>query len=246
MPTLEDELRRLMADDTARLHAAPDLLERVVRSHRARRSRVKAVAVAASVAAALVVVGGPAVYLSAGPAPTAGGPGTTSAVPEPPAIDDTPPAPTEPANLGDLGDGKEFGHVKVGYLPERLVWGNWSIDHGDSYSTSYNYKGDDEGSYRVQIFVYENGAVQELEDRLQTYRDEEEGQEVTVGGRSGYQVVTNVGEDGMAGTPTLFLKLGDRQWAEITFSPVYAKEFRDAEAVTAELNRIGEGLTSTL
>ncbi|MBF8187676.1 hypothetical protein ITP53_18425 [Nonomuraea sp. K274] len=51
---------------------------------------------------------------------------------------------------------------------------------------------------------------------------------------------------GMKGTPTLFLQMGDRQWAEIMFSPVYAEEFPGAEAVSAELKKIGEGLTSTM
>jgi hypothetical protein len=40
--------------------------------------------------------------------------------------------------------------------------------------------------------------------------------------------------------------MGDRQRAEIMFSPVYAKEFSGAEAVSGELRRIAEGLTSTL
>ncbi|MGW3346930.1 hypothetical protein ACWDA3_26760 [Nonomuraea rubra] len=245
MPTLEDEVRRLMADETARLRAAPDLLERVVRAHRDRRRRVRTAAVTASVIASMAVVAAPVVYLTAGSAPPAGERATTSAVPEPPAIDDTPPVRTEPETLGDLGDGRGFGHVRVGYLPERLRWSGWSIDHGDSYSTSWNHKGDDEGTYQVQIFVHEDAAVQELGDRLQIHRDEGEGEDVTVGDRSGYLVVTNVGEDGMAGTPTLFLKLADTQWAEIIFSPVYAKEFSGPEAVTAELRKIAAGLTST-
>ncbi|UBU13760.1 hypothetical protein [Nonomuraea gerenzanensis] len=246
MPTLEDQLRQLMTDETARLRAAPDLMERVVRADRDRRRRARAAVVAACVAASVIAVGTPFVYLNTGSAGPAGQRATTSAVPEPPAIDDLPPVRTEPEDLGDLGDGREFGHVRVGYLPKRLVWGGSSVDNGDSYSTSYFYKGDDEGSYRVGIFMWEKTAVSDLEERLQRYRDEEEGQDVTVGGRSGYLIVTNVGEDGMAGTPTLFLKLADQQWAEIFFSPVYVKEYSGPEAVTAELKKIGEGLTSTL
>ncbi|TYB60604.1 hypothetical protein FXF51_30775 [Nonomuraea sp. PA05] len=246
MPTLEDEIRRLMTDETARLRAAPDLLERVVRADRGRRRRAKAAAMTACVAASVIIIGAPVAYLSGGSAGPATERATTSAVPEPPAIDDIPPARTEPENLGDLGDGRAFGHVRVGYLPKRLVWGEWSVDNGDSYTTSYFYKGDEKGSYRVQIFMYEDQAMPDIEDRIRSHREEEEGQDVTVGGRSGYQVVANVGEDGMAGTPTLFLKLNDRQWAEIMFSPVYAKEFSGADAVTTELKKIGEGLSSTL
>jgi hypothetical protein len=134
----------------------------------------------------------------------------------------------------------------VGYLPERLKWSNWSVDFGDRYSTSYNFDGDKNGFYCVQIYMYEEAAVQEVDDRIQQYRDEGDGEEMTVGDRTGYLVIQNVGEDGMAGTPTLFLRMGDRQLAEIMFSPAYAKEFSGAEAVSVELKKIAEGLTSTL
>ncbi|GLW08294.1 hypothetical protein Misp01_34240 [Microtetraspora sp. NBRC 13810] len=246
MPTLEDEIRRLMADETASLQAAPDLLVRVLRSHRDRRRRAKAAAVVASVVASVVVAAPPVAYLTAGPATTTDEWSTVSPAPEPPAIDDTPPARSAPPDLGDLGDGREFGHVRVGYLPEGLQWSRWSVDLGDRYMTSYNREGDGEGSYRVQIRMYEEAAVQEVDDQIRAYRDEQDGEEVTVGGRSGYLVVRNVGEDGMKGTPTLFLRTGGRQWAEIAFSPVYAEEFSGAEAVDAELKKIGEGLTSTM
>ncbi|MEV6861909.1 hypothetical protein AB0M44_13020 [Streptosporangium subroseum] len=245
MPMLEDEIRRLMADGTARLHAAPDLLGRVMRSHRAKRRRARAAAVAASVAA-FVVVAPSIAYWTVDSVPTIGERSTFSAVQEPPAIDDTPPVPTDPPNLGDLGDGREFGHVRVGHLPKGLQWSRQSSDFGDTYSTSYNHDGDDKGYYQVQIRMHEEKTVQEVEDQIQAYRGEKDGEEVTVGSRSGYLVVQNVGEDGMKGTPTLFLKMGDRQWAEIMFSPVYAEEFSGAEAVSAELKKIGEGLTSTM
>jgi hypothetical protein len=246
MPAFEDELRRLMADETASLLAAPDLLGRVLRSHRDRKRRARAAAATAAAVASVVVVAAPVTYLTAGSVPTIGEQGTLSAVPEPPAIDDIPPVPTQPPDFGDLGDGREFGHVRVAYLPKRLQWSQRSVNLGDRYSTSYNYKGDDKGSYRVQIHLYEQEAVQEVDAHIEAYRGEEAGEEVTVGERSGYLVVQNVGEDGMKGTPTLFLKMGDRQWAEIMFSPVYAEEFSGAEAVSAELKKIGEGLTSTM
>jgi hypothetical protein len=238
---LEEEIRQIMADETARLQAAPDLAERVMRASRGRRTRARVAALAASVA---VIAAAPIAYLGVGSVATVGQQSTISAAPEPPAIDDTPPVASKPRELGDLGDGKEFGQVKVGYLPERLRWSNWSVDFGDRYSTSYNFDGDKNGFYCVQIYVYEEAAVQELDDRIQQYRDEGDGEEVTVGDRTGYLVVQHVGEDGMKGTPTLFLRMGDRQRAEIMFSPVYAKEFSGAEAVSAELKRIAEGLTS--
>ncbi len=243
MPTLEEEIRRLMADETARLHAAPDLAERVIRSSRSKRRRARVAALATSVT---VLAAAPLGYLTVGSVATTVPEPTISVAPEPPAIDDTPPVPSEPPSLGDLGDGKEFGRVKVGYLPERLRWSNWSLDHGDSYTTSYNFDGDEKGFYCVQIFVYEEAAVQEVDDRIQRYRDEDDGEEVTIGDRTGYLVIQHVGEDGMKGTPTLFLRMGGRQVAEIMFSPVYAKEFSGAGAVSAELRKIAEKLTSTL
>lgn len=242
MPTLEDEIRRLMADETARLHAAPDLVERVMRSSRNKRMRARVAAVGTSVA---VVVAAPVVYVSVGSVATTVDQPTVSAAPEPPPIDDTPPVPSDPPDLGDLGDGKQFGHVKVGYLPDRLRWQQWSIDYGDRYSTAFDHKGDKHGFYCVQIFVYEEAAVQEVDDRIQGYREEGDGEEVTVGDRTGYLIVQDVGEDGMKGTPTIFLRMTDKRWAEIMFSPTYAKEFSGAEAVTTELKKIAEGLTST-
>ncbi|MEU8354657.1 hypothetical protein AB0C27_01485 [Nonomuraea sp. NPDC048882] len=245
MPTLEEEIRRLMAEGTAGLHAAPDLTGRVVRSTRERRRRVRIAAVAASVAACVVVT--PAVaFFTIGTTPTAGERSTFATAPDPPAIDDTPPMPSAPPSLGDLGDGREFGRMKVGYLPDGLEWSGRSADWGDTYQVTYAYRGDEKGSYRLVIMVYEGSAVQEVEQRITAYRDEADGKAVTVGGRSGYLVVQHVGEDGMKGTPTLFLRTSDSQWAEIGFSPVYAAEYSGAEAVNAELLRIGQGLTSTL
>ncbi|MGP3934574.1 hypothetical protein [Nonomuraea sp. KM88] len=252
MPMLEEEIRQIMADETARLQATPDLAERVMRSSRGKRKRTRAAALAASVA---VIAAAPIGYVTVGSVATTGRPEpaisavpepTTSATLEPPAIDDTPPAPSPTPDFGDLGDGKEFGHVKVGYLPERLKWSNWSLDFGDRYTTSYNFDGDKNGFYCVQIYMYEEAAVQEVDDRIMQYRDEDDGEEITVGDRTGYLVIQEVGEDGMKGTPTLFLRMGDRQRAEIMFSPVYAEEFSGAEAVSAELKKIAEGLTSTL
>ncbi|MEV0382822.1 hypothetical protein [Nonomuraea sp. NPDC050643] len=245
MPALEDEIRRLMTDETARLHAAPDLVERVIRSSRAKRRRTKVAALATSAA---VVAAAPLGYLTVGSMTTTAQQQeqpTISTTLEPPAIDDTPPVPSDPPDLGDLGDGMAFGHVRVGYLPERLKWSRWSVDFGDKYSTSYNYESDTDGTYRVQIYMYEEATVEEVDTRIQQYRDEDDGEEVAVGDRTAYLVVQNVGEDGMKGTPTIFLKMGDKQWAEIMFSPVYAKEFSGEQAVSAELKKIAERLTST-
>lgn len=250
MSTLEDDLRRLMADETARLQAAPDLVDRVLRSSRrkkANRVRLSALAVAVAVAGAVT----PA-YLILGPSSTVqgtgyGGPVTVSetSLPEPPAIDDTgAPVPSKSADLGDLGDGKAFGRVQVGYLPDGLRWSHWSRDFGDKYTTSWNHDGDENGSYCVQIYVYEGQAVGEVDERVQAFRDEGQGKEVTVGDRTGYLLRQWVGEDGMEGTPTVILSVGEGRRVEVMFSSVYAKEFENAGAVDRELKRIAEGLTA--
>ncbi|MBN6056857.1 hypothetical protein JYK22_33325, partial [Nonomuraea sp. RK-328] len=167
-----------------------------------------------------------------------------SETPSPPAIDDSPPVRSEPPEFGDLGDGKAFGRVKVGYLPPRLQWAHRSQNYGDAYTTSWNYDGDRKSFYCVQIFVYENQTVQEIDDRVRRLRAEEEGKEVTIGDRTGYAVVENVGEDGEKGTPTLYLTMSERRRAMIMFSPVYAEDLGGAEAVDRELRRIAEGLTA--
>ncbi|GAA3130599.1 hypothetical protein [Streptosporangium carneum] len=257
MSTLEDGLRQIMADETERLHAAPDLADRVLRSSRRKTKRVRLTALAAAATVAAAVV--PA-YLVLGQDSTAvrggetGGmvatsvtsqPDAASAAPEPPAIDDTPePDPTATPDLGDLGDGRAFGHVRVGYLPEGLQWSHWSLDFGDRYTTSWNYDGDKNGFYCVQIYVYEGQAVQEVEERLRMHREVREGEEVTLGGRAGYLIRQGVGEDGGDGTPTVFVDMGGQRWAEVMFSPVYAKEFDDADAIARELRKVAEGLTA--
>jgi hypothetical protein len=235
---LEDQLRQIMAEETARLHASPDLVERVVRSSRRKRNRGRI----ATLATSLAVAAAAPLYLVA--APGAVQTPVVSETPEPPAIDDTPPARSEPPSLGDLGDGKAFKHVKVGYLPDGLRWSHWSLDFGESYTTSWNYDGDKNGFYCVQIYVYEGQSVRRIDDSVQAHRDEGEGEEVTIGDRTGYLIVEGVGEDGMKGTPTLFLNMGEQRRAMIMFSPVYAKKFRDAKAVDRELIKIAEGLTA--
>lgn len=239
MPTLEERLRQIMTDETAHLHAAPDLVERVIRSSRRRRRQGRLAALATS----LAVVAAAPLYVAVAPGAMQAPAISETPLPPPP-IDDTPPLPSEPPSLGDLGDGREFGHVKVGYLPDGLRWSHWSADFGDRYTTAWNYDGDSGGFYCVQIYVYEGAAAQMADDQVQAHRDEGEGKEVAVGDRSGYLVVEAVGEDGMEGTPTLTLDMGERRRVSIMFSPTYAEKFPDATAVDHELIRIAEGLTA--
>jgi hypothetical protein len=258
MSMLEDDLRRLMADETEKLRAAPDLVDRVLRSSRRKKTkRIRLAALATAVAVAGAVA--PA-YLILGPdsatvqGTKVGGPVaasetsqpdiTSQTVPEPPAIDDFPPTPSATPDLGDLGDGRAFGRVKVGYLPDGLQWSHWSLNFGDQYTTSWNYDGDRNGFYCVQIYVYEGQAVQEVDERVLAYRDEGKGEEVTIGDRTGYLITQGVGEDGMKGTPTIILNVGEGRRVEVMFSPVYAKEFNGTEGVDRELKKIAEGLTA--
>ncbi|MEV6152818.1 hypothetical protein AB0L53_20955 [Nonomuraea sp. NPDC052129] len=248
MSVLEERLRQIMADETARLRAAPDLVERVLRSSRRKRKRVKFAAMAVS--AAVVATAVPA-FLILGPSPTTVLTPTVStspATPDPtqpdtPAIDDTPMPPSPTPDFGDLGDGRAFGRVKVGYLPDGLRWGNWSLNFGDKYTTSWNYDGDKHGFYCVQIYVYEGETVQEVDDRIQKYRREGKGEEVTIGDRTGYLITQWVGEDGGNGTPTFTLTMSEGRRADVMISPVYAKKLGGAKT-KRELLKIAEGLTA--
>lgn len=259
MSTLEDALRQIMADETATLRAAPDLVDRVLRSSRrkkAKRMRLTALASVVAVAGAVVPI-----YLILDPGsvavqePGSGRPIVTfqtpqpnitgQATPEPPAIDDFPaPTPSKTPDLGDLGDGRAFGHVRVGYLPGGLRWSHWSVDFGDQYTTSWNYDGKKNGFYCVQIYVYEGQAVQGVNERVRAYRDEGKGEEVTVGDRTGYLIRQWIGEDGGKGTPTIILKMSEGRRAEVMFSPDYARRFNGTKAINRELKRIAEGLTA--
>jgi hypothetical protein len=147
-------------------------------------------------------------------------------------------------DLGDLGDGKAFGRVKVGYLPDGLRRSHWSLDFGDRYTTAWNYEGDEDGSYRVQIYVYEGQAVGEVDERVRAYRDERQGEDVTIGDRTGYLLRQWVGEDGMEGTPSIFLSVGEGRMVEVMFSPTFAKRLGGERAVDRELKRIAAGLTA--
>lgn len=255
---LEDDLRQIMADETARLRAAPDLVDRVIRSSRRRTVRTRYAAVAAVAAVVGITVPTGLTVASGhtavpGPAAAVVSPDTTgSAVPQP---FEPPPLPTPSPTLdfGDLGDGKAFGRVKVGYLPAGLQWSHWSIDKGDEYTTAWNYDGDKSGFYCVQIFVFEGQALQEARERVRSYRvdskgrpssDDSKGEEVTIGDRTGYLITQWVGEDGGKGTPTMFLDMGPERMAEIMLSPVFVKDLGTREAVGRELKKIAQGLTA--
>ncbi|MFI6512036.1 hypothetical protein ACIBCT_30915 [Streptosporangium sp. NPDC050855] len=255
-----DDLRRIMADEVERLHAPPDLVERVLRaSRRKRANRIRFTALAVAVAVVGVVT---PLFLDLGPDGSATGgsrpagritvsgtPGpdvTAGTTPEPPAIDDSGPPPASgPGDLGDLGDGRAFRSIRVGYLPEGLLWSNRSLNRGEEYTTSWDYDGDGNGAYCVQIYVHEGRAVQEADERVREYREEGTGKEVTFGDdRTGYLVRQWVGEDGGNGTPTLFLSLGEGRRVEVMLGPGYADDLGSPKVIDRELRRIATGLSA--
>ncbi|MFC6897672.1 PASTA domain-containing protein [Nonomuraea dietziae] len=107
-----------------------------------------------------------------------------------------------PQTLGDLGDGRTFGGITLGYLPEGLVWSKWSnkwsgkkARGGTSYTTSYDTPDGRPGRYGIQVMVHEGKAGRQVEARLK--RDGVE--LVDLGGRQAY--VANVGEGARSESP---------------------------------------------
>jgi hypothetical protein len=244
-----------MAEETERLHASPDLVDRVVGSSRRKRTMSSRLTVAA---AAMAVVGIAApTYLVLGPGghgPASGTPVTAEtlsadaadrATPEPyPTQSPEPLNPFKGRSLGDLGDGRVVGRVKVGYLPKGLRWSDWSLDFGAKYTTSYDFDGADPGAYSVQLYIYEGATAKEPEDRMRKYREAGDGKDVTVGGKTSYLLRQWVGEDGGKGTPTLYVRLGADMMVEVMISPGYAKRLGGEKAIERQLKKIGAGLSA--
>jgi hypothetical protein len=86
--------------------------------------------------------------------------------------------------------------------------------------------------------------VQEVDERVRGYRDEGQGEDVAIGDRTGYLITQWVGEDGLKGTPSLFLSVGEGRMAEVMFSPTFARKLGREKTVDRELKKIGEGLTA--
>ncbi|WP_433371951.1 hypothetical protein [Streptosporangium sp. CA-115845] len=256
---LEQEIRQIMADETTRLRAAPGLAERVIRSSRrrsARRIRITAVVATAAVAGIAA-----SAQLALSPAPAPHDQVATYGTPEPDTGDRDAPQPlfTEPPmptptptatprvfrTPVDIGTGNTLGRVQVGYMTGGLVRNAWAVNRGDEYSTSWSYPNDGEGSYRVQIFVYEGLAAARIGEQWQSYRVANDGEQVPLGdGRTGYIVNRWVGEDGGKGTPSIFLQVGEERAVEVMISPDYAKDLGGRRAVERELTAVAAGLTS--
>ncbi|MGV9301747.1 MULTISPECIES: PASTA domain-containing protein [unclassified Nonomuraea] len=157
-----------------------------------------------------------------------------------------------PQALGDLGDGRTFGGITLGYVPDGLAWGKWSNkwdgpSGGTSYTTTYDLPDEPNGYYGIQVFVHEGKAGARVDDTLKR-----EGVErVDVGDRRGYLGDIDEGGDydklgaqprkEPCCTPTLGFRLTDDLAVEVAMSPSRAKEL-STEEITAELKKIAEGV----
>lgn len=146
-------------------------------------------------------------------------------------------------DLGDLGDGRTFGGIHLGYLPNGLVWGRWSGKDGfgkTSYTTTFVEVGAKEGTYSIQVVVFEGEAAKPWLERLG-----EDGEHVVqVDGKRMY--LADLGEDSQptqeGGTPTVEWELRDGVLVSVMMSPDRAAKL-GKEATTAELKRIAEGVS---
>ncbi|MFI6743306.1 PASTA domain-containing protein [Nonomuraea sp. NPDC050451] len=155
-----------------------------------------------------------------------------------------PPPVTMPQDLGDLGDGREFGGIRLDYLPEGLEWGKWSGKDGfgkHSYTTTFDKPGNEPGHYSVQVIVFEGEAAQSVLARF----PEAGAETVDIGGRKARLATLGEGgeivSDGSEGTLTIAWKLRDGLAVEVCLSPDYVK---DADG-PAEAKKIAEGIRAT-
>ncbi|MEV5895851.1 PASTA domain-containing protein [Nonomuraea fuscirosea] len=147
-----------------------------------------------------------------------------------------------PQDLGDLGDGREFGGIRLGYLPEGLVWGNWSAKDRfgkHSYTTGFQRPDADYGTFAVQVFVFTGEAARQAVAKFPG----QEAERVDVGGRRAWlATVADGGEVVPRGTERGLLTIGwevrDGLVVQVCLETGYSEEI-DGEA---ELRRIAEGV----
>ncbi len=148
-----------------------------------------------------------------------------------------------PQDLGDLGDGREFGGIRLGYLPEGLVWGKWSAKDRfgkHSYTTSFQRPDADHGTFAVQVFVFTGEAARQA---VEKFPGQGEAERVDVGGRRAWlATVADGGEVVPRGTERGLLTIGwevrDDLVVQVCIEAGYSEEI-DGEA---ELRRIAEGV----
>ncbi|MEV4888474.1 PASTA domain-containing protein [Nonomuraea sp. NPDC055795] len=154
-------------------------------------------------------------------------------------------------DLGDLGDGREFGGIRVGYVPEGLSWGNWSGKNGfgeTSYTTSFDEPNKD-GAYSIQIIVYEGKAASSVDKRLAEFPGEG-AETVEIKGKKGYLValaedIRVVKKEDQADpnmvTHTIGWRLRDGLAVEVMMSPFRAMKL-DRDQIKDEMLKVAEGI----
>ncbi|MCT9934990.1 PASTA domain-containing protein [Planotetraspora sp. A-T 1434] len=160
----------------------------------------------------------------------------------------TPSADPLPQDLGDLGDGRDFGGIHVGYLPDGLEWGKWSGKDGfgkTSYTTTWVEPGLEPGMYSVQMIVYKGDAADRLADRMKGYRGQG-AEAIKVGGKTAYLVPLGEAPDKITEGGTLTIVWTERTGlaVEVAISPDYAKKI-GKDAAGRELKKIAEGVAPT-
>ncbi|WP_169953199.1 PASTA domain-containing protein [Microbispora sp. H11081] len=150
-------------------------------------------------------------------------------------------SPGMPQDLGDLGDGRTLGGVRVGYLPDGLEWGKWSGKDGfgtRSYTTSWVEPGLEPGMYSVQIVIYRKDAAKKFGERLKGFAAQG-AKAVEAGDRKAYLVSLSEGGDELndGGTRTIAWNLAPGVGVEVMMSPDYAAKI-GAAAADRELKKI--------
>ncbi|MEV4112355.1 PASTA domain-containing protein [Nonomuraea sp. NPDC049695] len=148
-----------------------------------------------------------------------------------------------PQDLGDLGDGRKFGAVRVGYLPDGFTWGRWSGKDwlGAGYATGFDKPAADDETYWIEVMVYEGVAVK----GVYTGFPRTGAQIVDVNGKEGR--LANLSEAGEVepfftdkSTLTMAWKLRDDLAVKLRVSPDY--EIAVGNRVHTELKKIARGI----
>lgn len=156
-----------------------------------------------------------------------------------------------PQDLGDLGDGREFGGIRLGYVPEDLSWGKWSGKDGfgtHSYTTSFD-EPNENGYYSIQLVVYAGDAVKVVDQRLMSLPRKGadtvriNGEKAFLANVSDSDDVAEVGErmEPEAGTHTIGWKLRDDLAVQVMMSQFRVDKIGN-DKIVDELTKIAEGI----
>ncbi|MEV1167015.1 PASTA domain-containing protein [Nonomuraea sp. NPDC049784] len=146
-----------------------------------------------------------------------------------------------PQHLGDLGDGRQFGGIRLSYLPDGFTWGRWSGKDrtGHSYATSFDKPAAGDRIYWIEVIVFEGEAAKGVHAG-----DPEKGAEIVdVNGKEAR--LANLSEAGEVvpfftdkSTLTMAWKLRDDLAVKLRVSPDYEMEVGNH----AELKKIARGI----